>query len=175
MQGATGVLSLGDVGLSGVRSKDNGKNSSGFVGSAHGKMNCVAGRLHIFDGEVGFGCERCVGDCSLEGGGVVAYELGCAIDHDLGRVGRVKAKLSCVFLLAVGHGFEGERVVPSSLVPVGDVLAENDGLRAGDKLLRIKPGDQLIGWGTARAALGGEELYKDRLGFCRIHGSRDAF
>ena len=62
-----------------------------------------------------------------------------------------------LFLVQVDD-VEREWIAPSLMVPVSDVLAEHDGLHAGDWLLRVKLFEDSIGRRTVRASFGSEEL-----------------
>jgi hypothetical protein len=44
-------------------------------------------------------------------------------------------------------------ILPSDVIPIIHVFAENDHLRAVYRLGPIKPFEQSVGWRTARAAL----------------------
>src|SRR6202044_883058 len=90
---------------------------------------------------------RCRGtcDCAREFGGIAADEFRVAIDDHLRRVDRVEAEVLRVVLLARIDRVEGKRIAPAEMVPVSDVLAENDGLGAGNKLLLVVLGQKSDG------------------------------
>jgi hypothetical protein len=93
---------------------------------------------------------------------VVADELIGAIDDHLRRVDAVDVKASAVLALPVGVLMRGEAVVPAEVVPVVNVLAQNDDLGSCDGLALVKLGQQSIGRRTARTTFRREKFHENR-------------
>ena len=135
-----------------------GRCREGSEGGGDG-MALRAGRGEV-EGE--FGLPGRLGDGSMGLARIVADELVAAIDDHLRGVDAVEAEARGVEVLAVGELVGGEAVMPAELVPVIDVLAEDDDVGGGDGLFVVEAGEEGVRGGTTGAALGGEELDEDR-------------
>jgi len=86
----------------------------------------------------------------------------CSIDNDLRRVRCAQSQGPFVGCLSIGKRSRGVRILPSIMVPVVDVLTENDQLRVGYGLQLIQLLHKYIRRRATRAAFGGEKLDKNR-------------
>ena len=100
---------------------------------------------------------------AAHGSHVVPHDLLFSIDHHLRRVDAIKGKPGAIFLLPLIHLLQRERIAPSQLVPIRDVFAEDDRLRAGNELGRVQPREKGVSRGAIGAAFRGEEFYQHRL------------
>src|SRR5919201_4553596 len=98
-----------------------------------------------------------------EGLTVGTEDIYLPVDHRLRRVDP-----SAVRALTVAEEAIGKRVLPAQVVPVVDVLGEDDDLRSRDRLLAMEPGHDGVRGRTARAPFRGEQLDQDR---SRKHGA----
>lgn len=67
-----------------------------------------------------------------------------------------------VVFLALGEVGRRKAVVPSEVVPVVDVFAEDDDVGAGDGLVAIELREEGVGGRATGAAFGGEEFDENR-------------
>jgi len=125
--------------------------------------------MSVADGERNFGSCCRMGYSATEIGGVASHQFRSTINDNLGRVRRLDRKLPDVVLLALVDGVERERIAPAKVIPVGDVLAEHNGLRSGNKLLLVEPGQQRIGGRAIGTAFRSEEFNEDWLAL-RVRG-----
>jgi hypothetical protein len=88
---------------------------------------------------------------------VGAEDVDAAVDHCLRGIGA-----PAVAALAVAEERVGPRIAPAEVVPVVDMLGEDEKLHAREGLLLVQSGQDGVGGRAARAALGGEELDQDR-------------
>ncbi len=84
-----------------------------------------------------------------------------AVDDHLWRVRGLEIHRVDVAVLALGELRGGIFVFPAVMVPVVDVLAQNDQLSASDGLAFVHVADELVDGRTAGAAFGGEEFEQD--------------
>src|SRR5436189_156536 len=96
-----------------------------------------------------FGGLRRVLDGADRMGGIVADELLCSVDDHLWGVGTVHAQARAVVALPFGVLVRGEAVVPAEVIPVVDMLAEHNDLRAIYGLRLVEPGQKNVGGRTA--------------------------
>ena len=110
-----------------------------------------------------------------EFGCVAANKLLCTIDNHLRRVDIFERKLLRILILPVIHDVGREWIAPTLVIPISDVFAEHDGLRARNELCGLKACEQVIGRRTIGAALRSEKLdenWLDRCGRVRIQRLR---
>jgi hypothetical protein len=89
---------------------------------------------------------------------VASYEFQSSIYNHLGRVGAREAQALCVGLLAHGERVGRECVLPSQVVPVIHMLAQDDQLNSGDRLRAVQLAKQGIGGRTTGTAFRSEQL-----------------
>jgi hypothetical protein len=92
-------------------------------------------------------------DRVIEGSTIAAEHMRDAVDHDLRRIDLPVAAHMGIGALARRMRRIGERVLPAEIIPIVDRHAERDERRIGGEFA-----DKLIGGGTGRAALAGEEF-----------------
>ena len=92
-------------------------------------------------------------DGALGMGGVIADELVGSVDDHLRGVDTVDVEAGAVLILALGVLVGGEAVVPAEVVPVVDVLAEDDDFGVLDGLISVEFRQQRVSWRASRAAL----------------------
>jgi len=100
---------------------------------------------------------------------VAADQLRAAVDDHLRRVDAVEIEMRPVGLLPVGERGRGKSILPSKLIPVVDMLAERDHLRAGDRLIGDEPRQDRVRRRAVGAAFGGEQLDQDRRATGGVH------
>ncbi len=110
------------------------------------------------DARLGVTAVGCAGDGRRGACGVVADELGAAVDDHLRGINRAEVEARSVAALALGVVRRGEAVLPSQFIPVINVFAESDDLGAGDGLAQIKIDQQSVGGRATGAALGGKQF-----------------
>ena len=93
--------------------------------------------------------------------GVVADELGAAVDDHLRGVHRAEVEACSVAALTLGVVRGGEAVFPSQFVPVIDMFTESDDLGAGDGLAQIELHQKSVGGRATGAALGSKQFHQD--------------
>lgn len=107
------------------------------------------------ENEGDFGLAGGEGDGVGGAGGVVADELGDAVDDHLGSVVAFEVEADAVLVLALGELVGREAVVPAELIPVVDVFAEDDDVGGGDGLV-AEAEKECVGGRATGASLGGE-------------------
>src|SRR5690348_4038036 len=91
-----------------------------------------------------------------------------SIDDELRSVGLFLAQGYFIRALAISECRRGVRIFPALLVPVSDVLAQNDQLSSWDRLVVIQALENDVGRRTAGATFRGKEL--DQHGDARLRG-----
>jgi hypothetical protein len=113
------------------------------------------------DGELRFGAVGCFLNGGLSIAGVVADELGLAVDHHLRGEGRFAFEAVDVSLLAESPIGRGIGVYPPVVIPVIDVFFQSDDLGAFYGLKGFEFAEERVGWRTGGAALRSEEFDQD--------------
>ena len=98
--------------------------------------------------------------------GVVANELVGSVDDHLRGVYPINTKACAVLALPLRVLMGGEAVVPTKIVPVVDMLAEDDDLGVLNWLIVVKLREEGIGGWATGAAFGREEFYEDWRAIC---------
>ena len=132
-------------------------------GSADGKAHEAFDPLGIFDVYLQFGSVGGYGYCAVERGGIAAYQLPCAVHNHLRRVHLVEGETKRILALPLVDGVERKGIAPTEVIPVGDVFAEHESLRAGDELRCVQPGQKCVSRRAVGAAFRGEEFDEDWL------------
>ena len=97
-------------------------------------------------------------DGAAKSGAIAADKLLGAVDNHLRGINLVEREVNRVVALPFGHCVEGKWIAPAEVIPVGDVLAEDDGLRSGNELGRVEASEERVGRRAVGTAFGGEEL-----------------
>ena len=100
-------------------------------------------------------------------------ELSVSIDDHLGSVDAAVRNDGGVVFVAAGEIGRRERVTPTEMIPIIDVLFESDDLDAVEGLLLAELLEEGIGGRTTGAAFGGEEFDDDGLFFGVSAGGGD--
>ena len=172
VKGPAGVFSISNFRYGCVFSQGREERCIGSGGSMHGKANRAARPVRIRDGNFLLGagggpCHRAAEfDC------VAADKLLGTVNNHLRRIDFIERKVTRVLILPLRHGLGREGVAPAQVIPVSDMLAEDDGLRAGHELGGLKPCQQSVSRWTIGAALRGKQLDKNGLAYCG-HGGRE--
>ncbi|SJM31558.1 hypothetical protein BQ8482_20173 [Mesorhizobium delmotii] len=79
--------------------------------------------------------------------------MAAAIDDGLRRIDRAAAEGAHILILPLGVLLAAQRVLPTEIIPVVDMIGERDDVLLGGKL-----GEEFIGRQAGTATLAGEEL-----------------
>lgn len=135
----------------------------GIGGSMHRKVHLAIDPVRIRDGNLFLRSSGGASHRSTEFVCVASNELFGAIDNHLWGVNFVERKLMRILILPIRHGVEREWIAPTLVIPICDVFAEDDGLRAGNELRCLKACEQSVGRWTIGAAFRRKQFDKNRL------------
>lgn len=93
---------------------------------------------------------------------IASHEFRAAIHHQLRGVDFACLEAARVIALACAVKRRREWIGPAEMIPVIDVLADDDQVGSGNGLLLVQRFQQAIGGRTTGAAFGGEQLEKNR-------------
>ena len=93
---------------------------------------------------------------------VISHKLRRAINDGLRGVDGIEMESAAVLVLALVDFIEREGIAPAEVIPVSDVLAEDDGLGAGNGLFGVEFFEKTVGGRAVGAAFRGEQFDQNR-------------